>query len=365
MTKTFRNLKLSQRLFLIIIILFLIPYLLLFSLAYSRAENIIRNKIRTIETENMKQSCNTVNNLCTNIINASDYLLSLDNYSSLNTLSSSKNYEYLIAYKTLDNLIQNINNTLLNSNGEISIFSSNELLYSTIPNAALDYESFYKEQTNNISHFSNVHESYNAFMKKGKFISYIKTIPSLNNGTDPFYLVISYPCKAFESTLNTASGTMQLFDNNQNQICSTSYTIPQGEFHETMSISISGWKLVDTFSSDAIYKDIYGLRVFTFMVSAFLFVICLVATFIAISIQLKPLMKLKRQMQLVSLGNLDAHLPATTSNDEISSLSKTFNGMIEEISSLLDEIKITQKEKANYDSRCFWLRSIRIFYSIP
>ncbi len=76
---------------------------------------------------------------------------------------------------------------------------------------------------------------------------------------------------------------MQLFDNNQNQICSTSYTIPQGEFHETMSISISGWKLVDTFSSDAIYKDIYGLRVFTFMVSAFLFVICLVATFIAIS----------------------------------------------------------------------------------
>lgn len=346
MTKTFRNLKLSQRLFLIIIILFLIPYLLLFSSAYSRAENIIRNKIRTIETENMKQSCNTVNNLCTNIINASDYLLSLDNYSSLNTLSSSKNYEYLMAYKTLDTLIQNINNTLLNSNGEISIFSSNELLYSTIPNAALDYESFYKEQTNNISHFSNVHESYNAFMKKGKFISYINTIPSLNNGTDPFYLVISYPCKAFEITLNTASGTMQLFDNNQNQICSTSYSIPQGEFQETMSISISGWKLVDTFSSDAIYKDIYDLRVFTFMVSAFLFVICLVATFIAISIQLKPLMKLKRQMQLVSLGNLDAHLPATASNDEISSLSKTFNGMIGEISSLLDEIKITQKRES-------------------
>lgn len=66
-------------------------------------------------------------------------------------------------------------------------------------------------------------------------------------------------------------------------------------------------------------------------------------------------------MQLVSLGNLDAHLPATASNDEISSLSKTFNGMIGEISSLLDEIKITQKEKANYDSRCFWLRLIRIF----
>ena len=56
-----------------------------------------------------------------------------------------------MAYKTLDTLIQNINNTLLNSNGEISIFSSNELLYSTIPNATLDYESFYKEQTNNIS----------------------------------------------------------------------------------------------------------------------------------------------------------------------------------------------------------------------
>lgn len=139
---------------------------------------------------------------------------------------------------------------------------------------------------------------------------------------------------------------MQLFDNNQNQICSTSYSIPQGEFQETMSISISGWKLVDTFSSDAIYKDIYDLRVFTFMVSAFLFVICLVATFIAISIQLKPLMKLKRQMQLVSLGNLDAHLPATASNDEISSLSKTFNGMIGEISSLLDEIKITQKRES-------------------
>ena len=53
MTKTFRNLKLSQRLFLIIIILFLIPYLLLFSSAYSRAENIIRNKIRTIERDEL------------------------------------------------------------------------------------------------------------------------------------------------------------------------------------------------------------------------------------------------------------------------------------------------------------------------
>ena len=134
---------------------------------------------------------------------------------------------------------------------------------------------------------------------------------------------------------------------------SSGYTIcgihtPKGskDFQEEISIPLSGWRLTDTISTEFLYQDIYELRTFTFVVSLGLLMICLLATFFAIYSQLRPLFKLKEQMQQVMAGNLNAEIATTDSKDEISSLSRTFNNMVTEIGHLIEEIQVTQKRES-------------------
>ena len=115
MKQTFMKLNLSCRLFLIIIVLFLIPYLSLFSWAYRKAEIIIRTKAQSLEKENLSQTRNDIENLCLNIAKASDYLISLDHYGVLYRESEQKGYAYLKCWQYVDEQIQNANNALLNS----------------------------------------------------------------------------------------------------------------------------------------------------------------------------------------------------------------------------------------------------------
>ena len=68
--------------------------------------------------------------------------------------------------------------------------------------------------------------------------------------------------------------------------------------------------------------------------------------FFAIYSQLRPLFKLKEQMQQVMAGNLNAEIATTDSKDEISSLSRTFNNMVTEIGHLIEEIQVTQKRES-------------------
>ncbi len=92
MKHTFSKLNLPYRLFLLIIILFLIPYLALFSWSYKKAENIIKEKAQTLEMENLDQVSNEINNLCLNIAKASDYLVAIDSYTTLYNESFTKGY---------------------------------------------------------------------------------------------------------------------------------------------------------------------------------------------------------------------------------------------------------------------------------
>ena len=118
---TFMKLNLSCRLFLIIIVLFLVPYLTLFSWAYKKAETIIRDKAQSLERENLNQTKNDIESLCLNMIQASDYLISLNNYGVLYRESATKGYSYLKCWQDANEQIQNVNNSLLNSNADIRV----------------------------------------------------------------------------------------------------------------------------------------------------------------------------------------------------------------------------------------------------
>ncbi len=341
---TFMKLNLSCRLFLIIIVLFLIPYLTLFSWAYKKAETIIRSKARSLEIENLSQTKNEIENMCLNMIQASDYLISLNNYSTLYQETDTRGYTYLKCWQDANEQIQNVNNSLLNSSADISVLSHDQLLYSTLPQQKFRFEDFFAEQVVPSVYFSNAHGSYRRFESDQTFVSYIRKLPSFS--PKAFYLVISLPASSFSRLLGTAAGTMELRDASGYTICGIHSPKDDKSFQEEITIPLADWQLADTISTEFLYQDIYELRIFTFVVSLGLLMICLLVTFFAIYSQLRPLLKLKEQMQLVMTGNLKAEVATTDSKDEISSLSRTFNNMVAEISHLIDEIQITQKRES-------------------
>ena len=197
---TFMKLNLSCRLFLIIIVLFLVPYLTLFSWAYKKAETIIRDKAQSLERENLNQTKNDIESLCLNMIQASDYLISLNNYGVLYRESATKGYSYLKCWQDANEQIQNVNNSLLNSNADISVLSNDQLLYSTLPQQKFRFEDFFAEQVVPSVYFTNAHQSYRRFESNQTFVSYIRKLPPFSPKS--FYLVISLPASSLSRTFN-------------------------------------------------------------------------------------------------------------------------------------------------------------------
>lgn len=101
----FSNLKLSHRLFLIIVIFFLLPYMLLYFYSYKKAEIIIKDKLNQITYTNLEQVGNLIENQCINITNASEYLISMDNYKSL-YYKPQNQYKFLDLYQKTANYAQ-------------------------------------------------------------------------------------------------------------------------------------------------------------------------------------------------------------------------------------------------------------------
>lgn len=94
------------------------------------------------------------------MIQASDYLISLNNYGVLYRESATKGYSYLKCWQDANEQIQNVNNSLLNSNADISVLSNDQLLYSTLPQQKFRFEDFFAEQVVPSVYFTNAHQSY-------------------------------------------------------------------------------------------------------------------------------------------------------------------------------------------------------------
>lgn len=376
MKKYFMKLKLSYRLFLIIIICFLIPYIVLFFSSYWRAESIIKEKTEEVEGENICQVGSIIENMCLNIVNASNYLVSLNIYDRLSREASSS-YDFLTAYQTADGLIQNINNSLLNAKADINVFTENALLYSTDSSLNVDYQEFYnsyiKENDSLFDYspyFSGVHPSYTKY-KEENYISCIRKISDLRK--EDCYLVISMPVSAFESTLNSAMGTMTLLDSTGNVICQslgkrndysdiaaialqksasdTSDILVRFSVKETNEmvtvypVSVYNWKLLNITSAASLYEEMYELRNIILILSLILIAICLSITFYCIYHQLKPLLLLKEDMEAVGRGNLKTSVTVVDSQDEIGILTQTFHNMLGQINALIDAVKRKEQKE--------------------
>ncbi len=378
----FTNLKLSHRLFLIIVVFFLLPYMLLYFYSYKKAEIIIKDKLNQVTHTNLEQIGNLIENQCINIANASEYLISMDTYKSL-YYSPENQYEFLELYQKTDALIQNVNNSLLSGKSYISILAENKPLYSTVPLSQLNMQSFFDSiimQDNQMIersiYFSNPHKSYIASLPKEHYISCIRKVSDFFPEKTDLYLIISTPISVFVDNLNTTLGSLILTDSSSNLIANsgatlqtslistiqnelaisskhnndTTFSIPidnSASLVNCLNLKTYNWKLISIIDTSDLYKDIYFLRFVVGIISLILILVCLSITFYFIYHQLKPLVLLKERMKAISEGNLNVNLITSDlhSKDEISVLTKTFNTMVDNINQLIEQKQAAQKRE--------------------
>lgn len=381
----FSNLKLSHRLFLIIVIFFLLPYMLLYFYSYKKAEIIIKDKLNQITYTNLEQVGNLIENQCINITNASEYLISMDNYKSL-YYKPQNQYKFLDLYQKTDTLVQNVNNSLLNGTSVISILAGNQPLYSTVPLSGLDTQAFFNTAVpdnhatiENSIYFSNPHPSYISSLPKEQYISCVRRVSDFFQEETDLYLVISTPISIFLNNLDTTFGSLVLMDASNHLIADSGEKLQpalvstlqssltntkEHDTDKTYSISINdsgflanclnlktyNWKLISIVDTSALYKDIYLLRFIVGVISLILILICVSVTFYFIYHQLKPLTALKERMEMISKGNWNVEdvnftAPDLNSKDEISILTNTFYTMIDNIHQLIKQKQEAQKRE--------------------
>lgn len=378
----FMNLKLSHRLFLIIVLFFLLPYILLYFYSYQKAEVIIKDKLNQITSTDLAQIGNLIEDQCVNIANASEYLISMDTYKSLYSPPQNK-YQFLEIYQKTDELVQNVNNSLLNGKSYISILAEDKVLYSTVPLSKLNIQPFFSEvivQSNhNIENnifFSSPHDSYISSSSEEKYVSCIRKVSNFFSANTDLHLIISTPISVFADNLNISLGSVILTDSSNNIIANNGTSLSsalikdvennlisswQQEDNTNFSFEKNGfkalvncfnlktynWKLFSIIDTSDLYKDIYSLRFFVGIVSLILILICTSITFYFIYHQLKPLFLLKEHMESVSRGDLDVNLISSNINskDEISVLTQTFNNMIDKINQLIEQKQVAQKRE--------------------
>ena len=117
--------------------------------------------------------------------------------------ASTKGYSYLKCWQDANEQIQNVNNSLLNSNADISVLSNDQLLYSTLPQQKFRFEDFFAEQVVPSVYFTNAHQSYRRFESNQTFVSYIRKLPPFSPKS--FYLVISLPASSFFPSVRSCS----------------------------------------------------------------------------------------------------------------------------------------------------------------
>ena len=142
------------------------------------------------------------------MIQASDYLISLNNYGVLYRESATKGYSYLKCWQDANEQIQNVNNSLLSSNADISVLSNDQLLYSTLPQQKFRFEDFFAEQVVPSVNILRTPTRVTAVLKairlsvSGKYID--EKLPPFSP-KEHFYLKVIIPFSGIEEMGNRSS----------------------------------------------------------------------------------------------------------------------------------------------------------------
>ncbi|EFM09366.1 methyl-accepting chemotaxis sensory transducer [Paenibacillus curdlanolyticus YK9] len=109
------------------------------------------------------------------------------------------------------------------------------------------------------------------------------------------------------------------------------------------SFNTSGWRIVGKTPVDQLVKDANAIFVMTFIVTAIAAVAAVGISYMLIRMFARPLVQLRNLMNEGERGNLSVRLHLKRS-DEIGQLTDSFNRMMTEITSLVDQTNVSAKD---------------------
>lgn len=129
---------------------------------------------------------------------------------------------------------------------------------------------------------------------------------------------------------------------------SDSLTTGSGEESKLYTISISektGWRVVGTAYTSELLKNNKKAQILYLLVAAVLLLLVIAISSIISREITKPIRELRDSMNMVEKGKFDKANVEVTAQNEVGSLSKSFNAMTERIHSLMEQNVYEQKQK--------------------
>ncbi|TBL79358.1 sensor histidine kinase [Paenibacillus thalictri] len=367
----------QSKIFTLVFVCLIIPFGITFYYSFNSLKEIITDKIGTSVQESLHLTQSNMEEVLGQMMSAA-MLVSIDQPVArvLESPGEMSQYERL---KITDDMIFKLNSTYLyKMRFYTAIMDAQGQLYSSLENQAK------KEIIQNFAWLPEAKAANNQFLwvyeesnlisanKKEPTLIVAKSISSADGRRNIGVVMIFLGVNELGPTLNTLDGTMVLSDANGKvlyrskgmQLSNLSSDEPvtrrmadssQGQFIEDIdgqryivnyrTIALTGWKIAQFRPYEAVFKEMVDLqKVYLYVIGGILIVFILIAGTIAYGVT-RSLRLLRLKMVKVDKGNLHAAAVAVRGTDEIAELMSTYNGMLEQIKELIQNVKEEQKQK--------------------
>ena len=152
---------------------------------------------------------------------------------------------------------------------------------------------------------------------------------------DPNGSVIYHPDSKFIGKSLNEVGRKQISKNKQGTFFDQWNN--ESTFFHFFTSEYTGWKLIAAVPKSQLFAPISGVRLTAVISAVFVIIIAFVLSVNSIRQIVKPIQLLERTMKTVEQGEWEK-VPILPRNDEISSLLRSYNRMVERLSTLVDQV---------------------------
>lgn len=366
--------RLQNKFIFAFIIFLLIPMLIVFIVATSYYQSLLKGKISQAIQDNFSQISYSIEIVLNDMINAAYVISEDEEIKDVLEAYDSQNAQIVKDIGKVNKSLMKVNNTILLKYNSpfIILYDFNDRVFN-IPNRQVNID-----KNKMMDYFKNSQSPYIWFSSYDKLIKYLtyddedgQRITIASRFTNLNYLSDYVICISLKSNdifnnieaYNSKFGSdLYIIDSKGNVISSNNYingtnkdnwtfnTLLSGKKQGTMtftldkskyivnyySIKKTDWKIIQIVSFEELFKELASTRnIGISFIIVFFIVLIVLIVFITLSF-IKPLKNVVESMEKVRTGNLEEEIKIK-SQDEVGILAAAFNNMLKEIKNLISE----------------------------
>lgn len=383
------------KIFLTIMICFVVPMSIVFFFGYHRLEAVMMNTIEKLTQSSIRQMEEEIQDLSDRVNQTSVYLSSDMRLNELlreydNSIPEGykfsyhtgwpdfmEDYDYLNLSVELQNILINYADNWLSNSIEMGIIGNDGQLFSTWPEGNTNYEQLEKVITDargeKNTYFTEIHPGFINYGTDGDYYTYVKVLYNIYEMDSKLgVLVVTVPLSQIGQIVSQTlewEGNDTCILNEENEIIYTlseegsenianslSEEIQAGESNvrgsdgkrflvRTIPVDGVKWRICCVIPYEEVFRDALELRKSVIGISVTLIILFAAITLILIYRLFAPLRILRDSMKQVEEGNWDVKLLPSVSNDEIGMLTNGFNGLVKELKIMFEREKESERQK--------------------